>query len=535
MKQDDSHFWISGGLIVDGSGSPGYRGTVEVVGERIKGIHPVETAVIPDAQVIDATGLVVSPGFIDIHAHGDIEPLIAPWSESKLLNGVTLEICGNCGSSPFPLQATLPGYLREKGELLGVSIDWTDVDGYFSRLEENCSAIHRGSFVGHGRLRGCVMGTDARYPSSDEINSMIHLLRLSLEQGAMGLSSGLAYAPGCYASYDELKALCTVVSEYDGLYATHLRSEGDHLFSALAEAIHLAEDTGVRLQLSHLKISGRKNWSQLDLLHRVLHSARSRGVNLTADWYPYEACNANLDSLLPNWVYEGGTFRLLSRLRDPKVRNRLAEHIAELSRSEVAWDQVVVANVTLADNEQFQGRNILEISEVLNLSPEDALFNLILAEGGRAEGFMFSMSKEVQREIIQWPFVAVGSDSTSRSLRGADAACFPHPRTYGCVARFLWRIREEKLLTLEEGIRRLTGLPASILGFSDRGLIQQGAMADLCVFDFSRIVDRATYQEPRLPSGGVEYVFVNGTPVFQEGVISGALPGTVLRSVRSSA
>ncbi|MHC4887758.1 MAG: N-acyl-D-amino-acid deacylase family protein, partial [Planctomycetota bacterium] len=528
--------WFSGGVVVDGTGAAKRAASLEVDGGRIRGLHDPSVGPRPGAEVIDLSGLTVAPGFIDIHAHGDLEPLVVPYAESKVFNGVTTEICGNCGSSPFPLKAScvslidyVPGYLREKGESLGVEVDWNSAEGYLARLKASGAAIHRGTFVGHGRLRGGVIGADAREPSPNELERMVELLDEAMEQGALGLSSGLAYAPGCHAQFAELKALCAGVARRGGLYTTHLRSEGDHIFSALAEAIRLAEETGVRLQISHLKLSGQKNWSELDRLYATLEGARARGVALTADWYPYEACNANLDSLLPNWVYEGGTYRLLSRLRDPKVRYRLAEHIAELARSEIAWDQVVVANVTLDENRSFQGQSIQEIADGVNLPPEDALFNLILAEGGRAEGFMFSMSTEVQRQILQWPFVAIGSDATARTFDGPDADCFPHPRTYGCCGRFLKRVREENLLPLEEAIRRLTSLPASILGLDDRGTLREGAQADLVVFDPKRVEDRATYQNPCQPSVGIEWVVVDGVPVLQRGRVTGALPGSILR------
>ncbi|MBN1257995.1 MAG: amidohydrolase family protein, partial [Planctomycetes bacterium] len=468
-------------------------------------------------------------GFIDIHSHGDLEPLAVPGAESKLRNGVTTEICGNCGSTPFPLNGTVPGYLREKAERFGLKVDWQTTEEYFDRLEAAGCAINRLFLVGHGRLRGNVVGTEARLSTAQDRAEMAAMLDQAMFAGAWGLSSGLMYAPGCYADEQELTELCRVVAAHDGFYSTHLRSEGAEIFEAIDEAVRVARNSSVRLQISHLKLSGQENWRHLDKLRTVLTKARDNGINLSADWYPYEAWNANLDSLLPNWVYEGGTMRLLSRLRNPNLRKTLAREINDLSEHGICWEKIFVASVSLEEHQHFQGKAISEIAAALGLSPEETLFNIILAEGGRAEGFIHTMSEEVQRVIFSWPFVSVGSDATAREFSGPSAEGFPHPRSYGTHARVLRRVREENLLPLEEAIRRMSSLPAEQIGLADRGILREGMAADLVIFDPEKVEDTATYQKPVAKPRGIIHVLVNGEFALRDCTPTGNYPGKLLR------
>jgi N-acyl-D-amino-acid deacylase len=520
---------VRGGAVLDGTGAPPREETLLLRGGRIERLLPAAAEPPRGAAILDAAGCVVAPGFIDLHAHGDLEPLAVPEATSKICNGVTTEVCGNCGSTPFPLNARVPGYLREKAAAFDVRIDWHSAAEYFARLEAVPAAMHRLFLVGHGRLRGTVLGTQDRPATGEERERLAALLTEALTAGAWGLSSGLSYPPGCYADAAELTELCRVVAGHGGLYATHLRDESGGLLAAVEEALAIAAASGVRLHLSHLKISGEPNWPAVNRLGERLQAALAAGTDLSADWYPYEAWNANLDSLLPQWAYEGGTARLLSRLRDPAMRHRLADHILALSRQGISWEKVMVAGVTLPEHRRFQGRSLAAVAAELGLSPEDALYNLILAEGGRAEGFVDSMSEAVQAVILSWPFVAIGSDATARAFSGPSAAGFPHPRTYGTASRFLRRVREEDLLPLPEAVRRLTGLPAARLGLRQRGLLRPGFAADVTVFDPDAIADTATYKEPVSRPRGVRHVLVDGQPVLRDGRPTGARPGRLLR------
>lgn len=520
---------IKNAIVIDGSGEKEINASVII---RNSIVEDITTEKINDnglSRTIDASGKIVCPGFIDIHAHGDLEPFAIPEAESKILNGVTTEVCGNCGSSPFPIINHFPGYLREKSEQLGIDICWTNAEEFLRELEKNKSAINRLFLVGHGRMRSAVIGADRREASPQEIDRMKKITEEAMRAGAWGLSTGLAYAPGCHSNTEEIVELCKVVADYGGVYTSHIRSEGDEIIKAIEEAFEIAEKSGVRLQISHLKISGHPNWENIDTLKKTLFSAYESGFPFGADWYPYEAWNANLDSILPDWVYEGGTARLLSRLRDPNLRRKLAEHVVNASKRGMSWDKVIVGTVTMEEHRCFQGRSIAEISEELGLSPEDTYFNLILAEGGRADGMISTMSEDIQREIVSWPFVSICSDATARRFDEQSSKSHFHPRTYGTASRFLRRVREENLMPLTDAIKKLTSLPASQIGLAGKGLLKKGTAADVVIFDPEKISDTATFKKPVSKPVGIDYVLVNGIIAVEEGRLTGAYPGNVLR------
>jgi N-acyl-D-amino-acid deacylase len=419
--------------------------------------------------------------------------------------------------------------LKEKAERFGVEVDWQSADGYFTRLENSASTMNRAFLVGHGRVRASVMGASLRQPNDDDVKKMQKLVEDAMDSGAVGLSSGLAYAPSCHATVGEITELCRPVATAKGIYATHMRSEGEEIFEAFTEAQEIALNSGCRLQVSHVKISNEPNWHKLDLLKLRMARFYESGHDFGCDWYPYEAWNANLDSILPAWVYEGGTRRLLSRLRDPELRKKLAVHIVEASKKGMAWENVMVGTVTMKEHKGFQGRSIAEIAHELSLTPEDAFFHLILAEGGRAEGIITTMSKDVQQSLFAMPFVSVGSDSTARKFSGKSAEGHQHPRTYGTAAKVLKLCIRENLLPLEEGIRRMTSLPASQFGIEKRGLIKSGNYADLAVFDRDTVKDKATYRNPYQRSEGIIHVIVNGEFAIKDAEFTGKLSGKFLR------
>ncbi len=519
---------LKNGTLIDGFTSEKRKCSIIIDNGIIEDIAPVETE-ISDGEIIDISGKIICPGFVDIHAHGDLEPLVTPDAESKILNGVTTEVCGNCGSSPFPIINHCPGYLREKADSLGVDINWTDANGFFSEVQKKKCSINRLFLLGHGRMRSAVRGNGSSKFGKKEIEEMCEITESAMQAGAWGLSTGLAYVPGFNAETDELIELCKVVASYDGIYSTHLRSEGDSVIEAVTEALEISRKSGVRLQLSHLKISRETNWHKLDKLKNLLFSASKEGINFGADWYPYQAWSANLDSILPDWVYEGGTTKLLSRLRDPKLRKKLAKYVIDATKRGMSWDKVIVGTVTMDEHRRFQGRSIAEIAEELSLSPEDTYFNLILAEGGRADGLITTMSKDVQYEIISWPFVSVCSDATARLFDEYSKKNHYHPRTFGTTSRFLKLVREENILPLTEAIKRLTSLPASQLGLKNRGIIKKGMVADIVVFDFETIKDTATFANPVSKPMGINYVFVNGVMTVKNSELCGAYCGKLLR------
>jgi len=523
------HWTIRGGSLLDESGLR--RADLAVSGGRIIRIEPYLN---PGPSDLDAAGLVVAPGFIDIHCHSEFSALVYPRAESKVLAGVTTDVSGNCGASPFPLVGEFRDNRRAEWAHHGLVLDWESAAEFYERAEASPCAVNRAFLAGHGALRAAVVGYADRPTDGRERRRMRRLLDEALDAGAFGLSSGLIYPPGCYADVEELADLARGVAAVGGYYTSHIRDEGGELIEAIEEFLEVCRRAGVRGQLSHLKASGAANWPKTAEAIRRLRAAREQGLAVTADRYPYLASMTDLDSLiLPNWAVAGGRQEELARLSDQTTRRRLAEEIRARHPEADYFGRILVASVSPDGPQDAVGRNLQELADAAGRDPLEVAFDLIIAHDTRATATYFSMSEENLRDILAEPYVAIGSDASLRNLpadgeiaRGGLA----HPRAYGTPARFLGTyVREQKLMDWPEAVRRLTSLPADVVGLKNRGRLVPGTWADLVIFDRDSIADRATYERPAVAPAGIRDVFVNGERVVADGRHTGALPGRVLK------
>jgi N-acyl-D-amino-acid deacylase len=529
-----SSYLIRGALVVDGSGGPPGKGEVLVAGERIAALAPRIDE--PAARVVDADGLVLAPGFIDIHSHTDMALFRNPLAPSKVFQGVTSEVIGNCGLGMFPVAAgrerELAEYLRlHDFSLPAEGIGWSDFASYADRVDSLGLVSHVAPLVGHAPLRIAVMGMADRVPAAAELERMERLLDEALRQGAWGMSTGLIYPPGSYATTAELIALARILAASDTLYASHIRNEGEGLMTALDEAISIGRESGARVQVSHLKVLGKKNRGRGRETLALLAAARSRGVDVGADQYPYDASATTLAAVVPQWAHAGGVTALLGRLRDPGLKARLAAEIGREMAAREGAAGIMVSNIRSARNRPLSGRTVAAIGAEWGCSPEDAVIRLLVEEEGSVGAIFFSMAEEDVATILADPQVAVGSDG--HALDAADAGEATHPRSYGTFPRVLGHyVREARLLTLATAIRKMTALPAGHLGFTDRGLVRTGFAADLVLFDPTAIADRATYADPHCFATGIVHLLVAGQPVIWDGKLTGTRPGRVLRKPR---
>lgn len=520
---------IRGGRIVDGTGSPWYRGDVAVRGDRI-----VAVGLLPRARArdtIDATGLIVAPGFIDMLGHSEYPLLADPRAISKITQGVTSEITGEV-TSVVPVNENM---LRELSAEARSRVTWTDLDGYFAALERARPAINLGTFVTVGSVRRYVIGDADRPATPAEVEQMKGLVEGAMREGAMGLSSGLIYAPASFASTEEVTELARVAARHGGGYASHIRSEGERLVEAINEAIAIGEGAGTWVQIHHLKASGRANWGKMRPAVAAIEAARTRGLDVTADQYPYIASGTGLDATIPNWAHAGGTDSLLARLRDPVTRARLR---TELTGGGTDWrigtsaggpSGVMIASVGADSLRRYQGMRLNQVAEARGQEVVDALFDVLLADRARTSAIYFSMSEEDLEHAMRQPWVSVGMDAGARAA-DSTVTSRPHPRAYGTFPRILCRyVRERNVITLEDAVRKFTALPASRVGLADRGVVKAGMYADLTLFDPATVCDRATFENPVQTSVGIRHVLVNGTPVVRNGAVTGARSGRALR------
>ncbi|MBN2467401.1 MAG: D-aminoacylase [Deltaproteobacteria bacterium] len=519
---------IKDGFVIDGTGEGGKKRDIGIAGDRIVFIG--DASITEGTRVIRADGSVVAPGFIDIHSHSDFNLLADPTAESKVCQGVTTEVVGQCGLSGAPLEGAV--WVRRKNELahMGIPVTWSSLDEYLQRLEEAKPIVNVATLIGHGNLRAAVVGYENRLATGRELRRMSHLLSRDLAMGAYGLSTGLMYPPGVYASGDELLTLNRIVAEFQGIYATHLRSEGDQLVEAIQEALSLAERAGVSLQISHLKTYGKKNWGKLPTVFSLIETFRSRGLAVHVDRYPYTASSTGLDVLLPSWVWEGGQQEELNRLADPACRMRMTESLQVHNGDPEFWDNVMVSAVKSSENRRFEGKTLREISVSRRCSPWDAVYELLREEELDVEALFFFMSEENLGRILAKEYCMIGSDSAARSVSGILRRGKPHPRGFGTFPRILHQwAGKGKGFPLETAIHKMTGLPAEKLGLRNRSVIREENFADLVVFNPSAIQDRADYGQPFQLPVGIDYVIINGTIVIEEGRLTGNRPGTVLR------
>ncbi len=519
---------VRGGMVVDGTGREPFAADVGISGDRIAAIGELsgESA----GRVLDASGLVVAPGFIDIHAHGDLYPLLCPEAPARLHDGVTTEVLGNCGESPFPQSPAMLAERADSARRHGIVVDWASLDDYARRHDAARCGINRACLVGHGNIRQAVMGEEDRAATPAELAAMVREVEKALDAGAFGLSSGLYYTPGMFARPGELEALCKPVARRGALYASHIRNEGDAIEEAIEEFISVGRATGCRLQLSHVKVSGRANWGKADRIIARLDELRSAGIDIACDRYPYIASSTSLQSQLPAWAREGGRSKLLEGLCEPETRRRILGELALAFPTPSDWDAVRIADAACEEWRRAEGRSFAEVGAEAGRAPAELALDILAASSGRASIVHFTMREENLAKWLRLPFVAIGSDSCSRSAEGPTAVGKPHPRGYGTFARVLGRyVRELGVLSLPDAVRKMTGLPASRLGLAGRGILRQGAFADVTVFDPAAISDRATYDHPQQYSVGVRFVLVNGAIAVEDGELTGVRNGRLLR------
>ena len=523
---------IRGAEILDGSGRQSSRGDVAVSDDRIvevgSHIHGASQT------VLDATGLILSPGFIDIHTHTDLSVFGRPLIESKASQGVTLEVTGNCGIGLFPVEPRrrdlLADYLRMHDCLLPPDgLTWTDFEAYADTLDAIGLGLNLAPLIAHGALRIAAMGAEDRAPEPTELARMQELLGTALRQGAWGLSTGLIYPPGSFADTTELVDLSRTLARQKAIYTSHIRGEGDTLLQALDEAVQVGRQSGARVQVSHLKALGYRNWGRAKEALAKLDAARRDGVDIAADQYPYEATSTSLSALVPSWAHAGGVAELLKRLGDPRVRERLCDGIRRTLDDRGGPARVMVCRVGSAENAALSGKTIAYIAESWGAAPEAAVLRLLREEQAAVSAVFFSLSHEDVVTIMATEWIAVGSDGRGMS-ESQDGAAATHPRSYGTFPRVLGvYAREKGVLPLTRAAYKMTGLPASRLGLQDRGLVRPGFAADLTLFDPGTVLDRADFQNPHHYCVGIEHVFVNGRAVVSHGRLTGDTPGRVLR------
>lgn len=520
---------IKGGRVFDGSGNEAYEADIGIKEDFIK-----EIGAIPSSRaetVIDAKNLAVCPGFIDAHDHTDVHLLVNPKAESSIRQGITTLVSGNCGGSPFPVAEEIYEEMKKNlKEIYQIDLTWTDIRGFFSRLEESGIALNYSSLVGQGTIRGAAMGFNDRPPSRDELEKMKFMVAESIEGGAVGLSTGLEYAPGSYAQNDEIEGLCRVAAHYGGVYATHMRDEGDRLLESLDESIEIARKTGVSLQISHFKIAYPRNWHKVDEALSRIEKAETKGISIFCDRYPYIAGSTGLSYYFPLWARQGTTEEFLARLKDPNLESRFQSHLVEQEKKLGSWEKVVISSVVSEKNRKYEGRSVLEGAKETGKSPFEFMRDLLVEEKNRVGMVTFMMTEENLKRILAHPLVGIGTDGSAVAPYGPLGRGKPHPRLYGTFPRILGKyIREEKIVPMPEMLKKITSLPAQKFGFMRRGILKRDYWADIVVFDEDRVRDKATWTEPHQYPVGIEYVIVNGKVVIDRGEHTGNLPGRVLR------
>jgi N-acyl-D-amino-acid deacylase len=525
---------IRHGTLYDGSGNPPVIGHLAINGDLIAAIGELDR--MRGKIEIDARGLAVAPGFINMLSWATESLIHDGRSQSDIRQGVTLEVMGE-GESMGPLNEAMKQDLVEQQGDVKYAVDWTTLGEYLEHLVRRGVSCNVASFVGATTVRIHEIGYADRPPTPVELERMRHLVRQAMEEGALGVGSSLIYAPAFYARTDELIELCKVAAQYNGMYISHLRSEGDRFLEALEELITIAKEANVPAEVYHLKAAGQSNWAKLDAATRRIEAARADGLRITADMYTYTAGQTGLDAAMPPWVQEGGYRAWAERLKDPKIREQVKREMATPTDK---WENFFVAagspeKILLVGfkNEKLKpltGKTLAEVARLRGKSPEETAMDLVIEDGSRVSTVYFLMSEENVRKQIKLPWVSFDSDAPSLAPEGPFLKSNPHPRAYGNFARLLGKyVRDEKIIPLEEAVRRLTALPAENLKLDRRGELKPGYFADVVVFDPARVQDHATYEQPHQYSTGVLHVLVNGVPVLKDGNHTGAKPGRVVR------
>ncbi|MFZ1158430.1 MAG: D-aminoacylase [Candidatus Sulfotelmatobacter sp.] len=524
---------ITNGHIIDGTGSPWYSGDIGIREGKVAAIGNL--AAEPRKRTIDAAGKVVAPGFIDMLGQSEMTILVDPRLPSKIYQGITTEITGE-GDSIAPLNDALIQSGHSAYEHYKITPDWRTFRQYFARLEKQGMGINLASYVGATTVRAIVLGEENRQPTPEQLEQMKTLVREAMKDGAVGVSTALEYAPAPYAKTEELIALATEAGKFGGIYSTHMRNESDSVLEAIDEALRIGREGHVPVEIWHIKVAGKNNWGRMPEVVAKINAARAAGADVTADTYAYTAWYNDFSAFIPAWAHEGGTAKMVERLKDPATRARIRKDMLTPSKDwDNEWQEIPgpeAVMIGVAQNPKLvplQGKRLSEIAKLWNKDPMDALFDFLI-EDPFADVAVFGMSQPDVTLALQQPWVAIDNDSSGTSPDGILGQEHPHPRAYGTFPRILRKyVREEKALTLEDAIRKFTALAAQRLRLTDRGVLKAGMWADVVVFDPATVRDLATFDNPNQLSEGMEYVLVNGVPVIEQGKMTGALPGKVLR------
>jgi N-acyl-D-amino-acid deacylase len=524
---------IKNGKIIDGSGNPYYYADIGIKGEKIVDIGKLGGAQAD--RIIDAKGLVVCPGFIDVLGQSSFTLLVDGKAESKVFQGVTTEIFGE-GISVAPITPSLRKQLLLWYGDLPFEVKWSNFTEYFHQLKQKGISLNAGCYVGAASIRMCVLGFDDRPPTEQEMEKMKQLTAQSMEEGVLALSSALVYPPGSFATTEQLIELSKVASRYGVIYITHMRSEAESLLQGIEEAMEIGREAHIPVEIFHFKAAGQKNWHLMDEAIKKINKARAQGQDITADIYPYTAGATSLSAIVPPWVSDGGPQKFLERLKDPATRKKIAHQIETDSQgwenfylASGGWDKILVSSVETEENKQLEGKNILEVAKIRNQPPMEAFFDLLIEENAQVGAVLFMMSEDNIAAKMKQRWVAISTDADALSPEGILGKGKPHPRAYGTYPRVLGRyVREKGIITLEDAIRKMTSLPAQRMGIQNRGLLKAGMYADITIFNPDTIIDKATYVDPHQFPVGVDYVLVNGHIIVAKGKHSGALPGKII-------
>ncbi len=525
---------IVNGHIIDGTGSPWYSGQIGIRNGRIAAIGVLDSA--PRKQTIDARGKVVAPGFIDMLGQSELTMLVDPRVPSKIYQGITTEITGE-GNSAAPLNAAMIAADRAGYDHLKINPDWTTFREYFARLERQSIGINLASYVGATSVRRMVLGDADMQPTPEQLAQMQALVQQAMQDGAVGVSTALQYAPAPYAKTAELTALASEAAKYGGIYATHMRSEGDTVLDAIDEAVEIGRDAHIPVEIWHLKAAGKNNWGRMPQIVASIDAARAAGVDVTADTYAYTAWFNTFSAFIPPWAHDGGDAKLIERLQDKATRERIRKDMLTPGGNwDNEWqeipgpDAILIAVVQNPELMPIQGKRLSEVAAMWKEDPIDALCDILVRDKAFTEVAVFGMSEPDVTLALKQPWVSIDNDSQGTSPEGLLASEHPHPRAYGTFPRILRKyVREEHVLTLEDAIRKFSALPAQRMRLTDRGVLKQGMWADVVIFDPATIRDVATFEQPNQLSQGMDYVLVNGAPVIADGKMTGSLPGKVLR------
>ena len=524
---------ITNGHIIDGTGSPWYSGDLGIRDGKVAAIGNLSAS--PRKRTIDAAGKVVAPGFIDMLGQSEYSILVDPRLPSKIYQGITTEITGE-GESIAPLSNAVLQTDHGLFDHYHITPDWRSFRQYFARLEKQGMGINLASYVGATRVRRIVLGDDDKQPTAEQLEQMKSLVRDAMKDGAVGVSTALQYAPAPYAKTEELIALAAEGGKFGGIYSTHMRDEGDSVLEAIDEALRIGREARVPVEIWHIKVAGKKNWGRMPEVVARIDAARAAGADVTADTYAYTAWFNDFSAFIPPWAHDGGTEKLVARLKDPATRDRIRKDMLNPASS---WDNewqeipgpeaVMIGVVQNPKMLPLQGKRLSEIAKMWNKDPIDALFDFLI-EDPSAGVAVFGMSQPDVTLALQQPWVSIDNDSSGTSPDGLLGQEHPHPRAYGTFPRILSKyVREDKALSLPDAIRKMTALPAQRLRLTDRGVLKAGLWADVVIFDPATIRDLATFDNPNQLSEGMEYVLVNGVPVIDHAKMTGALPGKVLR------